>query len=47
MAGGKQEKIIQALLSQPVSWAADHIKGDGKKTWVDVATELPKKEEKK
>lgn len=47
LAGGKQEKIIGKLLSQPVSWAADHIKGDGKKTWVDVATDLPKKEEKK
>ncbi len=39
LRGGDQEKDIQRVLGQPVSWAADHIKGDGKKTWVDVATE--------
>jgi nitrate reductase gamma subunit len=38
LAGGPQEKKIQAMLSQPVSWAAPHIQGDGKKNWVDVAT---------
>jgi nitrate reductase gamma subunit len=39
LAGGPEEGKIQEVLSQPVSWAAPHIKGDGKKTWVDVATE--------
>jgi nitrate reductase gamma subunit len=38
LPGGKQEKIIGELLNRPVSWAAPHIKGDGKKTWADVAT---------
>jgi len=39
LAGGKQEKTINELLQQPVTWSAPHIKGDGKKTWLDVATE--------
>jgi len=39
LQGGDQEPVIQELLNQPVSWSAPHIKGDGKKTWLDVATE--------
>jgi len=39
LQGGPQEKPIQQVLGYPVSWAAPHIKGDGKKTWADVATE--------
>jgi nitrate reductase gamma subunit len=39
LPGGKQEKVINELLTRPVTWAAPHIKGDGKKTWADVATE--------
>jgi len=39
LPGGKQEAEIHELLNQPVSWSAPHIKGDGKKTWLDVATE--------
>jgi nitrate reductase gamma subunit len=39
LVGSKMEKQIQEVLSYPVSWAAPHIKGDGKKTWADVATE--------
>jgi len=46
LAGGNQEPTIQALLSQKVSWNAPHINGKGTKTWVDVATELPKEEKK-
>jgi nitrate reductase gamma subunit len=42
LRGGPQEKKIQAMLNQPVSWAAPHIQGDGKKTWADVATEKQK-----
>jgi nitrate reductase gamma subunit len=43
LRGGKQEKVINDLLNQPVTWSAPHIRGDGKKTWLDVATEDPKK----
>jgi nitrate reductase gamma subunit len=43
LRGSPEEKTIQALLSQKVSWAAPHIQGGGTKTWVDVATEEPKK----
>jgi nitrate reductase gamma subunit len=43
LPGGKQEKVINELLNQPVSWSAPHIGGDGKKSWLDVATEDPKK----
>jgi nitrate reductase gamma subunit len=39
LRGGHEEAAIQKLLAQPVSWAAPHIGADGKKTWVDVATE--------
>lgn len=37
--GGRIEKMIQEALTYPVTWKADHIKGDGKRTWADVATE--------
>lgn len=43
LRGGPEEKRIQAVLSQPITWAAPHIQGDGKKTWVDAATEEQKK----
>jgi len=36
--GGKIEQQVAALLQYPVSWSAPHIRGDGKKNWVDVAT---------
>jgi nitrate reductase gamma subunit len=39
LPGGAQEATIQEALGRPVSWSAPHIKGDGKKTWADVATE--------
>ncbi len=38
MRGGDIERRLETPLSYPVSWAAPHIRGDGKKTWVDVAT---------
>jgi nitrate reductase gamma subunit len=44
IVGSKMEKEIQEVLGYPVSWAAPHIKGDGKKTWADVATEEVGKE---
>ena len=37
--GGRIEKMIEEALQYPVSWSSKHIKGDGKKTWADVATE--------
>jgi hypothetical protein len=36
----KIEKEIDKVLQYPVSWSAPHIKGDGKKNWVDVATTM-------
>lgn len=32
---------IGAVLNYPVTWSAPHIRGDGKKTWADVATFIP------
>ena len=46
LRGGKEEKIIEELLHRPISWSAEHIKGDGKKTWLDAATEEPEVESK-
>ncbi|MEW5945406.1 MAG: respiratory nitrate reductase subunit gamma [bacterium] len=37
--GGRLEKRIGSVLNYPVSWSADHIGGDGRKTWAEVATE--------
>jgi len=41
LQGGKEEKVIAELLNRPISWSAPHIKGDGKKTWLEAATEEP------
>jgi len=35
----RMEREVEQLLAQPVSWAGPHVRADGKKTWVDVATE--------
>jgi nitrate reductase gamma subunit len=37
--GGRIEVLIQDALQRPVSWSADHVGADGKKTWADIATE--------
>ncbi len=37
--GGKYDERVQKLLTLPISWSAPHIKGDGRKTWADVATQ--------
>jgi nitrate reductase gamma subunit len=37
--GSRMEREIEGLLAQPVTWAGPHIHADGKKTWVDIATE--------
>jgi len=39
MGNSKMEKEVTELLGQKITWSADHIKGEGKKTWVDAATE--------
>lgn len=36
--GSKSEVEILELLAQPVSWAAPHVRGNGTKNWVEVAT---------
>jgi len=42
LRGSEYEPVIQKQLGQRVSWAAPHIQGEGKKTWVDLATEKAK-----
>jgi len=37
--GGRIETMIEKALESPVSWSATHIRADGKKNWVDIATE--------
>jgi len=37
--GGSIEREVTELLHQPVTWAAPHVGADGRKTWVDIATE--------
>ncbi len=34
----RMEKELKELLAQPVSWSAEHIKADGKKSWTDLTT---------
>ena len=46
LQGGKEEKVIEELLNRPISWSAPHIRGDGKKTWLEAATEEPEVKEK-
>jgi nitrate reductase gamma subunit len=35
----RMEREVERLLAQPVSWAGPHVRADGKKNWVDIATE--------
>jgi nitrate reductase gamma subunit len=37
--GSRMEREVERLLAQPVSWAGPHLGADGKKTWVDIATQ--------
>lgn len=37
--GGKLEREVLEQLGQTVTWAGPHVGADGRKTWVDVATE--------
>lgn len=43
----KLEKKIGKALNYRPTWAAEHLKADGKKNWVDIATEEIGKDEKK
>jgi nitrate reductase gamma subunit len=47
--GGKIERRVQEALTMKPTWSAPHIRGDGKKTWVDIATTsgLPESEDGK
>jgi nitrate reductase gamma subunit len=38
-AGGPMEKEVLKLLKQPVTWSGPHVQADGRKNWVDIATE--------
>ncbi len=37
--GSKLEKKIFQQVQYPVTWSAPHLKADGKKNWLDIATE--------
>ena len=37
--GSEIEKKVLEQVMYPVTWAAAHINADGKKNWVDIATE--------
>jgi nitrate reductase gamma subunit len=37
--GSEMEARIGKAMSSPVTWAAPHVNADGKKNWVDIATE--------
>ena len=41
MLPAKRHRLIEELLGRPISWSASHIGGDGKKTWLEAATEEP------
>jgi len=42
----KMVKKLRGLVAQPINWSADHIKADGKKSWVDITAEGTSEEEK-
>jgi hypothetical protein len=33
-----ERRQVQELLKQPVTWAGAHLQADGKKNWVDIAS---------
>ncbi len=45
--GSDIEKKVGEYLNYKVSWDAPHIKGEGTKSWADIATENPFQEESK
>ncbi len=46
-AGGKMEKELKELLGQSPTWAGPHVRADGKKNWVDIATDTGVQEAEK
>ena len=38
--GSRMEREVTELLGQTVTWSGPHLKADGKKNWVDIATEV-------
>jgi hypothetical protein len=46
-AGSKLDLELKKLLNQTVTWAGPHVRADGKKTWVDIATDSGRPEEAK
>jgi nitrate reductase gamma subunit len=47
LRGSKIEKEVNEALKLKPTWSAKHIKADGKKNWVDIATEEMTKNDKK
>jgi nitrate reductase gamma subunit len=45
--GGKIEKRLAECLSYRPTWAAAHVKADGKKSWAEIAASNPAQEAKK
>ncbi|MEW6743565.1 MAG: respiratory nitrate reductase subunit gamma [Planctomycetota bacterium] len=45
--GGKLERQVQEALQYKPTWSAPHIRGNGRKTWVDIATSTGIEESKK
>ncbi len=43
--GSKLDRELKVMLGQSPTWSAAHVGADGKKTWVDIATETGKPEE--
>lgn len=40
----KMERELEGLLAQPVSWSAEHIKADGKKSWAELTKKSDEKQ---
>ncbi len=47
VSGGKLEKELTKLLGQKPTWAGRHVRADGTKTWVDIATDTGRKEDQR
>lgn len=45
--GGKMEKELFEMLGQKPTWSGPHVRADGKKTWVDIATDAGEQEAEK
>jgi nitrate reductase gamma subunit len=39
VSGSDMEREVQGLLGRAVTWSGPHLKADGSKNWVDIATE--------